>query len=822
MKKCLMVTAVLFLLMVAAAGPGAAAAGGDPLASPTPQPTERISAPEIIGINPVVVLSEGNQGETHPSDNFFRDAFPLAGLIDLPGYVELNPPSIPGREEGGITLAVPQRSQAVESVNCGPAALGMALDYLVRVGEPPIPSTLELSAFLSARGLMYEWGTGVEELAFAARHFGFPGSYAFQGWTLEKLAAELGRGNPVLLALGENGAGQPGHFVTLTGVGPGGSWVRVNDPLKGEATYSAEEFLTLWGRQNSAGMVPLKNSLNPEADPLLPWMRIFSVLSLFGLMVSSRAASREPRVVAELRKKMAKPRRMGIGGGPMPPEGPVILNEPRYEYQTVYRGLKTIEQEVPVYETRRVKVGIRGIKKKIPLYESKKVQVGFDIVTKQVPVYKTIQVITGTKLVKEEIPVTHYYTKQVLEWKKINQKVPIYLWIGAKRYLDGYKTETRWVKVPVTKRIPFQTTKIITHQEPVYEEKKVISGYRTLTEKVPKYETKQVLVGYQTITESQPVFEEQRIQVGTKTVTRQVPDYQVVKVPILEDGDGDSSSGNDGNQDDLRLFEKQFGKSDKPCSPTGMSEGFWDFLSEGEQQKMVQGEEPPPAEKEDGWGALMLKTFLKNIVNPFLNFKEHPDEVLKGLDPGKLPKLLSLSAAASWDINILSQEGTVLSQSSPSDLGQLFYMEQKLNVETKSVVTVNPGSLIDFKFTSGTGSVKLTENVSYIFGPGEWGYSIKKENSSSPLNYFQTKHLVGLSAKGITYKLIEEKVLIDPNKSTEQFQVKLISTAKCETKTIKLEGILLTALLSILAFEAVLAITGTNLIYQLIPRLADG
>ena len=61
---------LFIFVMVAAAVPDVVAAGVDPLASPTPQPTSRIAAPEIIGINPVVAMSEGNQGDTHPSDIF--------------------------------------------------------------------------------------------------------------------------------------------------------------------------------------------------------------------------------------------------------------------------------------------------------------------------------------------------------------------------------------------------------------------------------------------------------------------------------------------------------------------------------------------------------------------------------------------------------------------------------------------------------------------------------------------------------------------------------------------------------------------------------
>ena len=66
-KKCYLVASLL-LLMAAVAGPSLVSAEGDSLASPTPLPLERVTAPEIFGVNPNVVLSEGNQGETLPSD----------------------------------------------------------------------------------------------------------------------------------------------------------------------------------------------------------------------------------------------------------------------------------------------------------------------------------------------------------------------------------------------------------------------------------------------------------------------------------------------------------------------------------------------------------------------------------------------------------------------------------------------------------------------------------------------------------------------------------------------------------------------------------
>jgi len=565
MFKKVIFLGVCFFVMVAAVGPDLVAAGVDPLASPTPQPTERIAAPEIIGINPVVAMSEGNQGESQPSDILIPNQIYLPFKIDLPGYVDLAPLPDPAQVQRGIFLDVPQRLQSAGEVSCGPAALGMALDYLRGEQNTKNPSTEQLKNFLLTREMMYEWGTGVEELAYGARHYGFPGSYAFHDWTLEQLAAELNNGYPVVLSLGTNGPDQPGHFVTLTGLAADGSWVRVNDPLIGEVIYSREEFQELWGIQGNSGLVPLQNVLAPEVDPLLPWVGVFSALSMLGLMFTHAGAISKPRFISDTRKWLTNPRRKGIGGGPLPPEVPETLQIPRYEEKIIYMGLRTIQQEVPVYETRQVKVGIRGVKKEIPQYKYKKVQVGYSTITKNIPIYKTEKVKTGTSLVKKEILVTKYRTRKVLEWKKFIRKIPDYHYIGSKRFLVGYKTETRWKRVLVNKRVPFQTTKTITHQVPVYKEKKVVSGYRTVMEKAPKYEQQKILVGYKTILESEPVFEEQRVQVGTKIVTRQVPDYRTVRVPVYDN----EISGSDPS--DNKLFEKLIGGSSNPVLPVGNS-----------------------------------------------------------------------------------------------------------------------------------------------------------------------------------------------------------------------------------------------------------
>jgi len=61
----------MVLLKAAAADPLELLAEGYPLASPTPRPTRRVTAPEISGINPKVALPEGDLGDITPSGGFF-------------------------------------------------------------------------------------------------------------------------------------------------------------------------------------------------------------------------------------------------------------------------------------------------------------------------------------------------------------------------------------------------------------------------------------------------------------------------------------------------------------------------------------------------------------------------------------------------------------------------------------------------------------------------------------------------------------------------------------------------------------------------------
>ena len=185
-KLGLLVSFLLFLGAVA--GPSLVSAEMDPLASPTPKPPERVTAPVIFGVNPEVELSEGNQGVIILSDILSPLSVQIPILIDPPQYVPNKPR---GTFLVGESLPVPLQTQKAGEVTCGPQALGMVLGFKGSAAGDSSPSPDQLISFMKSRGLMYSWGTGVEELVYTAREFGYAGSRAFHNWTLEGLTAVI-------------------------------------------------------------------------------------------------------------------------------------------------------------------------------------------------------------------------------------------------------------------------------------------------------------------------------------------------------------------------------------------------------------------------------------------------------------------------------------------------------------------------------------------------------------------------------------------------------------------------------------------------------
>ena len=167
-------------------------------------------------------------------------------------------------------IAVPVRYQSPDDVSCGVQALGMALDGLPGVA----PTSGAMLGLLQDNGMMYDYGTGVEELAYAAQSFGDKGSFAFHDASLDQLQAQLATGSPVVVSLGSNGESTPGHFVTVTGISADGQshgdasrWVAYNDPTLGEQVLSASEFNRLWGLQGNSGVAVAKEPPAAAGDP---------------------------------------------------------------------------------------------------------------------------------------------------------------------------------------------------------------------------------------------------------------------------------------------------------------------------------------------------------------------------------------------------------------------------------------------------------------------------------------------------------------------------------------------------------------------------
>ena len=246
---------VVVLFLGAVAGPFTVSAEGESLASPTPLPPERITAPEIFGINPEVAVSEGIQGESHPSDIFSSIDLQIQIPIQLPEYIEIAPLPTPEPISFNRNLAVPLRTQGIGEVTCGLAALGMAMDFLDLGAGDSTPTHQQLVSFLTRQDLLYEWGTGAQELAYAAREFGYRGSYAFSHWNLEQLKEKIEKGQPVVVSLGSNGPDKPGHFVTLTGISEDGDWVAFNDSISGSTILPNQEFMQEWNMENNSGLI---------------------------------------------------------------------------------------------------------------------------------------------------------------------------------------------------------------------------------------------------------------------------------------------------------------------------------------------------------------------------------------------------------------------------------------------------------------------------------------------------------------------------------------------------------------------------------------
>ena len=414
-------------------------------------------------------------------------AMPLPRVVPARAVQGVQPPA------PVVALPVPMRYQDPADggdVSCGVQALGMALDGLGGAA----PTSGAITDLLQRAGMLYSFGTGVEELAFAAQAYGYAGSLALHDGTLDDLRAQLDLGRPVVVGLGTNGAGQPGHFVTVTGISADGAWVVVNDPAVGPQTLPLAEFLRLWDLQGNSGVVVAQE---PPAAPdgsaadSMPWVALMA-----GVMA---LVSTTPLAL----------QRKGIGGHANPP----------------HTGGHWVWKEVPVYETVMVQDGTEQVLVEVPRYRTVREEV-VEIVDERVAVTRTVQKQDGWITTVERQPV-YAAERYISGYRTVTRQVPEYITIGKRKKLVGYSTETS--------------------REPVYATRTVQTGWRAVESQVPRMVTveefdhwqmeprevrrwveRQVPSGFDKVVQVVPRMVERQVQVGTEWKW------------VWEEGDGDA------------------------------------------------------------------------------------------------------------------------------------------------------------------------------------------------------------------------------------------------------------------------------------------
>ena len=269
-----------------------------------------------VNPNPI----EGNGSSTNVEDPGALEAVESDISVEGPTFISPVPLAPRPKSPPNFTqLTIPMRWQQASDVSCGVQALGMAFEGLGD-GSPTSPAILD---FLQNQGMMYDFGTGVEELAFSAQKFGYKGTIPFHNWSLGQLQAELAEGRAPVVTLGANGPGLPGHFVTVTGFSPDGEWVSYNDPILGKQVVAIEKFNRLWGLQGNSGVAVRKTVPAGEFDPV-PWVAF--VAGLMALISQTPWALRRKGIGGRIisggsttRKKtqaVRKPASSDLGGVP--------------------------------------------------------------------------------------------------------------------------------------------------------------------------------------------------------------------------------------------------------------------------------------------------------------------------------------------------------------------------------------------------------------------------------------------------------------------------------------------------------------------------
>ncbi|MFA9402830.1 MAG: papain-like cysteine protease family protein, partial [Anaerolineales bacterium] len=372
------------------------------------------------------------------------------------------------------SLSIPMRYQAAGDVSCGVQALGMALDGI----DGSAPTSNSLLGFLQDQDMMYDFGTGVEELAHAAQNFGYAGSLPFHGWSLDQLSATLAEGKPVVVALGANGDGEPGHFVTVTGVSSDGRWVTYNDPTLGKQVIPVEEFNRLWGLQGSSGVSVAKSLPAGAPADYAPWVALAA-----GLMA---LVSTTPLAL----------QRKGIGGVLVTHGGGSNASSPPYAAPA---GKRWAKKTVTKYDWKDITF---TEKVEVPNIVRTWAVVRVNRWIEKVPVYKTVKVDRGRwayrtvkKYRTERYRTSQRYRVKKSYWYRRNGR-----FYRGTRYVWKTRTVVKTRRVPYTKRERYWVPKIvqeqrfvrnreIEHRDPVYgwRDEKHGTKMASVTKTVPKW-----------------------------------------------------------------------------------------------------------------------------------------------------------------------------------------------------------------------------------------------------------------------------------------------------------------------------------------------
>jgi hypothetical protein len=700
-RKLLFVGAVILLLVGAAATPVSIRVEGNP--PPTPEP---VKPPWITGKNPDVSLSAGEEEELSPSGIVkYWEGVDVPLLDPPPSYVDLapqhaadNPPAVPA-------LAIPQRYQYPADVTCGAAALGMALEFLSLNGEGNAPSSEALVDELKNSGLLYETGTGVEELAYLARGQGYQGTTAFHNWTLEQLAEQLHLGKPVVVSLGANGVGKPGHFVTLSGVSADGKWVSYNDPILGAQTVPADDFLYQWNLQGNSGLLVQKTPLKAANDPMLPWMGLFGALSTLAVLVKSNPTRTDLKeTLRSIRGMLSDPRRKGLGGALIPGGG--SSSSPPYRAPAGFKWKKTF---TPKYGWKDVEI---VEKVEVPNMVRTWAVVKVNRWMEKVPVYKTVKVDRGrwayrtvTKYRTERYRTRERYRVKKSYWYRVN---------GRLRRGTRYEWKTRTVvktrRVRYTERQRYWVPKIVTEQRFVRN--------RQIEHRDPVYGWREEKRGTKIVERTKTTRAWKPVGTAVKWKLERNSKLTPTRTPTPYPSSTPSPFPN---------HTPATTPSPYPASMSGPN--FWQELGIGLSGSMVK----------------VANTINQKIKDPvkktILNPSWWQDKVIQASKTSQ--SVLSLSASNEWDFNLFSQEGVIAQSYVPPNILQMLYVEQKFDIKPKVKITGNPGSFMDFDVTSGTWKVNLGEKLSLFTslkgGGMTLGVGIKKPGDDTPHDYLVDK-----------------------------------------------------------------------------------